>query len=449
MRPAEPFTEPDTRYARSGDLHIAYQTFGAGPIDVVIVPGFVWHLEYQWEEPRVAAAWRRLASFSRVIMLDKRGTGLSDRVPNDQLPTLEERMDDVRAVMDAAGSERAAFLGFWEGGPMCALFAATYPERTRALVLYGAPATFRPSPDHPWGWSDEETGPFLDWLSAHWGEGKVLGGLAPSDAHDARTQRWLARMERTGASPGAAIALWRMNREVDVRDVLPAIRVPTLVVNRRDDPIVPVAAARYLAARIPNARFLELPGDDHFFWSGDMEGYMAALQEFVSDEPYEWETERVLTTVLFVDIVGSTQRAAELGDRRWAALLADFYEAARRELALHQGRQVNTTGDGLLARFDGPARGIRCAAGIVATSQRLGLEVRAGLHTGECELRGDDLGGIAVHIGARIAALAAPGEVLVSSTVKDLVAGSGLAFAEHGRHALRGVPGAWSVFRVA
>lgn len=441
-------TEAETRYAKSGDVHIAYQTFGEGPIDLVVVPGFAWHLEYQWENPRIAQVWRRLATFTRVIVLDKRGTGLSDRVPNDELPTLEQRMDDVRAVMDAAGSEQAAILGFWEGGPMCALFAATYPERTRALLLFGAPMAFRQSSDYPWALSDEVNEGFVSDVSSRWGQGSVFADLAPSLADDPSTKKWSARMERTSASPGAAIALWRMNMEIDVLHVLPVIRVPTLVMHRSEDSMVPVEAARYVAKRIHGARLAELPGSDHFFWAGDSDAMVAEIQEFLTGSRSEAEIDRVLATVMFVDIAGSTERAATLGDRRWRELLEDFFAAAGRQLDRFRGQRVNTTGDGFLARFDGPARAIRCADAIGSSSRDLGLEVRAGLHTGECEIVGEDLGGIAVHIGSRVADLASPGEVLVSSTVKDLVAGSGIGFGDRGDHTLKGVPGSWRLYSV-
>lgn len=438
--------EPEIRYAKSGDVHVAYLTIGDGPVDLVGVLGFTSHLEHMWEEPRYAAAWRRLATFSRVILFDKRGTGLSDRLPNDQLPTLEERMDDVRAVMDAAGAERAALIGFWEGGPMAALFAATYPERTHSLVLVGAPMTFRRSAEFPWAPSDDDHARILDGIANDWGQGRTWEALAPSVADDERMRRWFAKLERMGASPGAALALWRMNMDVDARHVLPAIHVPTLVLHRRDDVILDAAASRWTAAQIEGARYVELPGVDHLMWYGETEPYLAAIEEFVTGGRAEAEIDRVLATILFVDVVDSTTRAAALGDARWATLRDGFYEAAQREVDRQRGRVVKTTGDGLLATFDGPARAVRAALGSVAAARDLGLEIRAGVHTGECEMRDDDVGGLAVHIAARVVDVAGPGEVVVSNTVRDLVAGSGLAFAERGVETLRGVPGEWRLF---
>jgi pimeloyl-ACP methyl ester carboxylesterase len=440
--------EPETRYAKSGGLHIAYQTAGEGPIDLVIVPGFTWHIEYQWEDARFASVARKLGTFARVIWLDKRGTGLSDRVPNDELPSLEERIDDLRAVMDAAGCERAALLGFWEGGPICTLFAATYPERTRSLILFGTPVAFTRKDDYPWAADEEANRQMTENLGSYWGQGNMFAALAPSLAGDPRAMRWFARMERNAASPGAVATLWRMNMDIDVRAILPAIRVPTLVMNRTNDPLVPIEAARYLAERVPGARFVELAGRDHLFWVGDADAFVAEVREFLTGVREEVDVDRVLATVLFVDIVDSTKHAAELGDRRWRDLLATFYEEARQELGRYRGTEVKTTGDGLLARFDGPARGIRAAAAIRAAAKALGLDVRAGLHTGECELLGDDVGGIAVHIAARVMDSAAAGEVRVSGTVKDLVAGSGLTFVDCGRHVLKGVPGEWAIHSV-
>jgi len=436
----------DIRYARSGDLHIAYHVLGDGPLDLVLVPGFAWNVEVALENPVYAAFWRRVGSFSRLITIDKRGTGLSDRVPNAELPTLEDRMDDLRAVLDSLGSRQAALLGFWEGSPLCSVFAAAYPDRTRALVLYGPPVAFRCFPDYPWALDHEAFASYVRLLDASWGTGQLTAMLTPSLANDTAALRWYGKLERQSASPGAAMALARMNQDIDVRSVLPAIRVPTLVLNRSQDPVIPVAAARYVADRIPGARFVELPGRDHLPWVGDSESVVQALREFLTGARDEGAADRVLATILFVDIVGSTARAAELGDARWRTLLDSFYAAAGVEIDRFRGHQVKTTGDGLLATFDGPARAIRCARAIATAADQLGLTVRAGLHTGECEMRGSDVSGIAVHIGARVADLASGGEVLVSSTVRDLVAGSGITFDTRGQHRLRGVPGEWSVF---
>jgi class 3 adenylate cyclase len=442
-------TDVETRYAKSGDLYIAHQTVGEGSLDLVIVPGFVWHLDHQWEWPEYAAMVRRLASFSRVILFDKRGTGLSDRVPPGEMPTLEQRMDDLRAVLDACGSERASLLGFWEGGPMCALFAATHPQRTRALVLYGAPAAFTKAPDYPWAPDAEGNEKIARMFGDAWGQGLLRYVLAPSVADDERVARWFARLERQGASPGAAIALWRMNAEIDVRNILPSIRVPTLVLHRRDDTNLPVDVGRYVAKLVPGARFVELEGRDHLPWVGDVEAFVGEVEEFLTGTRGASEVDRVLATVLFTDVVGSTERARELGDRSWRDLLESFQNRVRDEVGRFRGHEIDTVGDGFFATFDGPARAIRCAQSIRDAVAALGLVVRTGLHTGECEVSGEKVAGIAVHIGARVAASAAPGEILVSGTVKDLVAGSGLRFEDRGTRELKGMPGEWRLYAVA
>ena len=434
---------PKTQYAKSGDLHIAYQVTGRGPFDLVFVPGFVSHLEYQWEHPGSARLFERLGSFSRLICFDKRGTGLSDRVGD--IPTLEQRMDDVRAVMDAVGSERAALFGISEGGPMSLLFAATYPERTSALALYGSYARRSWASDHPFGRTAEEMGGVIEAMERDWGGPVGVELWAPSLVADERFLHWWANYLRLAASPGAAITVMRMNMEIDVRHVLPSVHVPTLIVHRTGDRVISVDQGRYLAAHIQGARLAELSGDDHLPYSNS-DQIIDEVEEFLTGTRHEAEIDRVLATVLFTDIVGSTERAAALGDRRWRELLAGYYATARRELTRFRGREVDTAGDGFFAAFDGPARAIRCAEAISAGVRPLGIEVRAGLHTGECEVIGDKVGGIAVHIGARVAALAHPGEVLVSNTVKDLVAGSGLSFQERGVHTLKGVPGEWRLY---
>jgi pimeloyl-ACP methyl ester carboxylesterase len=436
--------QAETRYAKSGDVNIAYQVVGAGPLDLVLVPGFVSHLEYRWEDPGLARALTRLASFARLITFDKRGTGLSDRTAG--LATLEERMDDVRAVMDAAGSERAALFGYSEGGPMSLLFAATYPERAAALVLYGTYARRSWAPDHPWGRTDEEWQWLLGTLEREWGGAVGIGTWAPSAADDERFCRWWSTYLRLGASPGAAMAVQRMNMEIDVRHVLASVRVPTLILHRTGDRITRVEEARALAARIAGARYVELPGEDHIPWVGDADALVDEIEEFLTGVRRGPEPDRVLATVLFTDIVGSTELAARLGDRRWRELLEAHHAAVRRELARFRGREVDTAGDGFLATFDGPARAVRCAGAIREAVRPLGIELRAGLHTGEIELLGDDIGGIAVHIAARVAALAGSGEVLVSSTVRDLVAGAGLQIEDRGTHAHKGVPDEWRMF---
>jgi pimeloyl-ACP methyl ester carboxylesterase len=439
---------PDVRYAKSGDVSIAYQVTGEGPLDIVFVMGWVSHLDYFWAEPRFARFLRRLASFSRLILFDKRGTGLSDRVPSSELPTLEQRMDDVRAVMDEVGSERAALLGISEGGPMCALFAATYPERTSALVMLGCYARRIWAPDYPWAPSQAEHERLLEEVRTGWGGPVGLAARAPSLLDDERFRNWWCTYLRMSASPGAALALTRMNAQVDVRPVLPTIRVPTLIVHRTADRTLRVEGARYMAQQIPGARYVELPGDDHLPFVGDQDEILDEIEEFLTGTRHAAEPDRVLATVLFTDIVDSTRRAAELGNRGWLELLVAHHAAVRRELERFRGNEVDTAGDGFFATFDGPARAIRCASSIAEAVRELGLEVRAGLHTGECELVDGKVGGLAVHIGARVAKEARPGEVLVSSTVKDLVAGSGLEFTERGTAELKGVPGRWQLYAV-
>ncbi|MBI4591128.1 MAG: adenylate/guanylate cyclase domain-containing protein [Candidatus Rokubacteria bacterium] len=436
----------ETRYAKSCDVHIAYQVTGSGPFDLVFVPGFVSHVELQWEDPRWAHFLTRLGSFCRLIRFDKRGTGLSDRVGS--IPTLEERMDDARAVMDAVGSNRAALLGISEGGPMCALFAATYPERTSTLIMYGAMARYAWAPDHPWGRTREEFERRLKAVEQTWGMGADLTMFAPSLVNDDSYRKWWATYERAAASPGAVMAVLQMNWGIDARPVLPAIRVPTLVLHRTGDRVVKVEQGRLIAERIPGAKYVELPGDDHVPSAGDADTLLDEIEEFLTGVRHGPEPDRVLATVLFTDIVGATERAAELGDRRWRELIARHHALVRKQLERYHGREIDTAGDGFLAAFDGPARAIRCAGAIGDAVGPLGIRIRAGLHTGECEVIGGKLGGIAVHIGARVAALAAPDEVLVSSTVKDLVAGSGLRFQDRGVCSLRGVPGEWRLFAV-
>jgi class 3 adenylate cyclase len=438
--------QPETRYTQSGEIYIAYQVVGDGPLDLMLVPGFVSHLEYRWEDPGLARMLGRLASFSRLITFDKRGTGLSDRTAG--LDTLEQRMDDVRAVMDAVSSERAALFGYSEGGPMSALFAATYPERTVALVLYGTYARRAWAPDYPWGRTPEEWQRLVETIRTEWGGPMGITTWGPSVAADERFRRWWATYLRLAASPGAAIAIQQMNMEIDVRHVLPVIRVPTLIVHRTGDRMARAGQARYMAEQIPGAKYVELPGDDHIPWVGDADAIVDEVEEFLTGARPGAEPDRVLATVLFTDVVGSTERAAELGDRRWRDLLDSHHAVVRKELSRFRGREVSTAGDGFLATFDGPARAIRCAGAITEAVKPLGLEVRAGLHTGEIELMGDDVAGLAVHIAARVAASAGPGETLASSTVKDLVAGSGIRFVDRGPHTLKGIPDEWRLFTV-
>jgi class 3 adenylate cyclase len=436
-----------TRYAKSGDVHIAYQVAGEGPVDVVLVQGWVTNLDLMWEDPAWNAFYERLASFSRLILFDKRGTGLSDRVSVREMPTLEERMDDVRAVMDAVGSPSAFVLGISEGGPMSVLFAATHPERTRGLVLYGSFPCITKARDYPWGFEPEQVEPLIELAERTWGEGTFSGGLiAPSQLPD-RLPYW-ARLEREGASPGAMIALIRMLGEIDVRGVLSSVSVPTLIVHRDGDAVAPIDGARYMAAQIPGAQLVELAGE-HSPLTGDTDAILDEIEEFITGRRQERAPDRVLATVLFTDIVDSTSRAATLGDRRWAELLEDHYRLIRELLPRFGGQEVKTIGDGFLATFDGPARAVRCAVAAIEANREIALTLRAGLHTGECERRGDDITGIAVHIGARVAALAAPGEVLVSRTVKDLVAGSGVRFEDRGSRTLKGIPDDWRLYAVS
>src|SRR4029453_10873706 len=417
---------PDTRYAQSAGVNVAYQVVGHGPVDVVYVPGWVSHVELAWELPELAAGFERLASFSRLILFDKRGTGMSDPVPADQLPTLEQRMDDVRAVMDAVACERAAIFGASEGGNMSMLFAATYPERTIALCTFGCTAKRIWSPDYPWAPTREKRLETLAETERYWTTGLGWQDMAPS--LDPASLSELARYYRRCASPGAAVALLKMNTYVDVRDVLPTIRVPAVVMHRTADRDANVEEGRYIAAHIPGARFVEFPGADHSWWTQGRDAILDEIEELVTGARPVPEPNRVLATVLVTDIVGATERVRALGDRAWADLLARPRAGVRRELERFRGREVAPAGDGFLATFDGPARAIRCAVAIRRAMRALGLELRTGVHTGECELLGDRVAGIAVHTSARISALAAPNEVLVSATVRDLVSGSGIVF---------------------
>jgi len=436
----------ETKYARSGDIHVAYQVIGDAPIDLIYIPGWVSHLDLIWEQPLFARFLRRLATFSRVIVFDKRGTGLSDRVA--ELPTLEQRMDDVRAVMDAVGSPSATLFGTSEGGIMSILFGATYPQRTDGLVLYGTYARSYAAPDYPYGDSPDTLAATLAYTETRWGEGLSAAVIAPSIASEPHQQQWFARLERQGASPGAAAALTRMEAEHDVRHLLGSIHARTLILHRTHDCAVSVEAGRHLARNIPGAKYVELSGVDHLPFVGDQDSILKEVEEFVTGTRYRPEPDRVLATILFADIVGSTRRAAELGDRAWVELLGNFHSLVRRQLERFRGKEIDTVGDGFFATFDGPARAIRCACAIREAVAALGLEVRSGLHTGECEMIGDKVGGIAVHAGARVGSMAGGSEVLVSSTVKDLVAGSGITFVDRGPQVLKGIPGEWRLFAV-
>jgi pimeloyl-ACP methyl ester carboxylesterase len=440
-----PIAPPKTRYARSGDAYIAYQVCGEGPFDVVLVPGFVSNVEHWWDIPVVPEIFERIASFARLILFDKRGTGLSDPVAD--VPTLEQRMDDLRAVMDAAGSERSALWGVSEGGPASLLFAATYPQRTSALVLYGATPRFSRAPDYPWGLPPRVLERSLPAIEEQWGEGVLFETFAPSAAGDDEKRALWGRFQRAGASPSMARRMIQAFAAIDARHILPAVNVPTLVIHRSGDLIASIQGARYMAENIAGARLVELPGDDHLPWFGDSDALVDEMEEFLTGFRRAPEPARVLSTVMFTDIVGSTERAAELGDSRWHRVLERHDEISRAHVERFGGRVVKSTGDGVLATFDGPARAIRCATAVGAAVRQAGVDVRAGIHTGECELIGDDIGGMAVHIAARISALADSSEVLVSRTVKDLVVGSGIRFEDRGAHSLKGVPDEWALYR--
>jgi len=437
--------EAPIRYAKNGDVHIAYRVFGDGPRDMLLIPGMISHVEVSWERPASLHLLKRLTAFARVVVFDKRNQGLSDRVaPAEQ--TLEERIGDARAVMDAAGSQRATVYGWSEGGPMSLMFSATYPERTKGLVLYG---TFASVKDPPWSMNHARWEEIITGWADHWGEGTLVRLNAPSAINDEAVVRGFGQLERASASPGSGLALMRANYGIDVRHVLPSIHVPTLILHRVGDGLVPVECGRYRAQNIPGARFAEISGTDHTVLDNETQDVIAdEIEEFITGTHHHLEPDRVLATVMFTDIVGSTQRASELGDRRWRELLADWYTVTRKELTAFRGREVATAGDGLLATFDGPARAIRCACAVREKVRALGLQVHTGLHTGECALTDDSVTGIAVHIGASVAALAQADEVLVSSTVKDLVAGSGLKFGDRGAHRLKGVADDWRLFVV-
>lgn len=437
----------ETQYTRSGDVSIAYQVLGDGPIDLVMAPGWIFHIELVWEQPEFERMMRKLTPHFRVILFDKRGTGLSDR--SIGASSIEDRMDDIRAVMDAAGSEQAAVMGWSEGGTFAAMFAATYPARTRALILYASGARFRWAPDFPISWPPEVEQVFENYLATSWGKGLAAPVVVPSRAKDEEFVRWFGRYERMSISPSEGLVLYNANRDIDVRHILPTIRVPTLVLHQRDEIFLPIALSKDLAERIPGAKYVELSGQDHLFWYGDPDEAVGEILEFVTGSRPAPDIDRVLATVMFVDIVGSTERASDLGDRRWHELLERYYALTGAEVERFRGRQVKTLGDGVLATFDGPARAVRCAQSLAARTRELGVEVRSGVHTGEIELIGNDVGGIAVHIGSRVAGEAKAGEVIVSSTVKDLVAGSGLSFTDRGTHSLKGVPDDWRLWAVA
>jgi class 3 adenylate cyclase len=435
---------PEVRYAKSGDLHIAYHVMGDADVDLVHVPGILASVEASWQYDRFARFHELLARFSRLIVFDKRGTGLSDRLPPGRAPSLEERIDDIRAVMDAVDSQRSALLGVADGGPVGMFFAATYPERTAALVLSSTAARRAWAPDYPWGLRPEGVSRRIEEIKRAWGTG------ATAWYFDGVERRSVARIEQLAGTPASAAAVLEMSFHTDVRHVLGAITAPTLIVHHSEHPLWPIQDARYLAEHIEGARLIEVPGPPRTLYGAGVDNRLFAelIEEFVTGRHPAPEIDRVLKTVLFTDIVASTAQLAEAGDRRWRERLDDFRHQVRAELERYRGDEVNTRGDDFLATFDGPARAVRCAAAIRDSARLLGLDVRSGVHTGEVEVQDDDLAGIAVHIGARVSALAGPGEVLTTSTVRDLTAGSGIEFHDRGRHALKGVPGEWQVLAV-
>ena len=437
---------PEVRYAKSGDVHIAYQVFGKGPENLVIIPGFISHVEHVWDSPDQARWLNHVARRARVLIFDKRGTGLSDRM--GQLPNLDQRMDDTRAVMDAAGIERATVMGVSEGGSLAALFAATYPERCSSLILYGAFPRFS-----DWFPTKQKFNGFLNYVETAWGTGNSIAGFAPSRKNDAEFQRWWGRFERLGGSPSAVINLMRMNSEINIDNILSSIPVPTLVLHRTEDPTVSIQAGRFLATHIPKAKLVELDGPDHIYWLGDNALQIADLVvNFITQPGTEARvgpgSRSVLATILFTDIVDSTSRANEMGDKAWHELVKAHDATVRREIARFRGNEVKSLGDGFLVLFDGPARAIHCAQSITEAMAPLGIKVRAGLHTGEVERTEVDVLGIAVHLAARIMDTASASEVIISRTVKDLIAGSGIAVDDAGEHSLKGIQETWQLYKV-
>ncbi len=436
------FAHPRTRYAKSGELAIAYQVLGDGPPSLIVVPPGLSLMDAAWDEPALAGFWRRLSTFTRLVLLDKRGTGLSDRV--EGVPTLEDRMDDVRAVMDAVGLDRAALLGGSEAGPITALFAATYPERVSALILINAIVKWAATDDFPWAYSPEQIQTMFDYVERSWGSGwSGEGWFAPSLSGDMRAREWVGRVELLTGTPTAMATTFAMNALIDVRPTLEAIAAPTLVLQRPADQVVDVHHGRFYADHIRESKYVEVPGVDHWWWVGDANSIVEEIEEFITGQRHVPDVDRVLKTLLFTDIVASTEQVSRLGDQSWRDLLDLHDGMIRSQLDRFQGQEINTTGDGFVACFDGPARAIHCAQAIVSGATELGMQVRAGIHTGECERRGQDLAGIAVHVAARVAAMARPDEVLVTGTVRDLVAGSGIDFDDRGEHSLKGVSGRW------
>jgi pimeloyl-ACP methyl ester carboxylesterase len=438
---------PETRFARLGDDHIAYQTLGTGPRDILFMSAWFSHVDGRWEEPRFAAMLRRLADMGRLIVFDKRGSGASDPLATAE-PTWEDWADDILAVLDAAGSERATIIGVGDSGPLAMLFTATQPQRVSSLVVVNSGARLVWAPDYPWGLKPEDIREFLTRTRDTWGTGGISDVFSPSAATDERYQQWWARYQRMGASPGRSTAMARLTFDVDVRNVLSTIHVPTLVIHRKDFRFFPVELGRYLAEHITDAKYVEVPGADGFLYLGDNEAILSEIEQFVTGARRHMDIDRVLATVLITDMVGSTDTAARLGDHRWRAVLDTHDDIVRAQLGEFRGRLHRATGDGVLATFDGPARGVRCAQTMRDRLHESGIDIRSGLHAGEIELRGSEIGGIAVHIAARIGAEATAGQILCSSTVRDLVTGSDLDFVDRGRRQLKGVPQDWQIYEV-
>ncbi|MDP9342288.1 MAG: adenylate/guanylate cyclase domain-containing protein [Actinomycetota bacterium] len=440
-------SRPETSYAWNGETALAYQVVGSSGPDLLFVPGSVTHLEVQWDEPRVSRFLTRLAGFCRLILMDPRGLGLSDRLTD--IPTLDERVADLIAVLDAAGSERATLFGNADTGPPAIAAAVAHSERVNGLILCGTFAKASWSEDYPFGWTDERDDELRDHVKTRWGKAEGVWTGFPSLAADPAFRRWYETLMRAGASPGALLLLSEMEKAVDVRPLLPRLTVPTLVMHRTGDRVNDVENGRYLAERIPGARWVELPGDDFVLWSGDTDAIADEVEEFLTGRRGVAEPARIVATVMFTDIVGSTERARAVGDRAWADLLQVHDARVREELRRFGGREVDTAGDGFLAWFESPTAAIRCARAVLASVREIGVEIRIGLHTGECEVVGDKVRGIAVHVGARVASTAGAGEILASQTVRDLVAGSGIDFEERGTHHLKGVPGDWQLYAIA
>jgi pimeloyl-ACP methyl ester carboxylesterase/DNA-binding winged helix-turn-helix (wHTH) protein/class 3 adenylate cyclase len=438
---------PETHYVQNGDVNIAYQTLGDGPVDIVFVMGWVSHLEYFWKHHLFASFLERLASFSRLILFDKRGTGLSDRVPLSELPTLEQRMEDVHAVMDAVGSERAVLVGVSEGGPMCSLFAATYPERTSGLVMIGTYAKRIRDDDYPWAPTEEQREAFFDLMQRDWGKPVGIAERAPSMAEDEEFRDWWATYLRMGASPGAAVALTKMNAEIDVRGVLPSVRVPTLVIHRSGDLCLKVEEGRFVAEQIAGSRYVELDGIDHLPFVGDQESVIREIEDFVAGVRSGDTYDRVLATVMSLRITDLDSEARRRGDQQWSELRARAREFVHRQLQVFKGKELSVGSGKVLAAFDGPARAIRCAIAITQSARRLGIDIKSGLHTGECDVLGDRYSGFAVDLAEQVAELST-GNILVSRTVKDLVAGSGIEFKEFGRRKFDDIEGEWRLFSI-